>query len=84
MYSCSLARSTPGASIQASGIIVSSHLIRTHCRRSRGQPAGQHVELGMRDIFRGKLCVFLRWRRGVTGTDNKIGRNRHLPKPLQA
>jgi hypothetical protein len=37
MFSCSLARSTPGASIQASGnCLVQPN--RSHCRRSGGQP----------------------------------------------
>ncbi|HYR41407.1 MAG TPA: hypothetical protein VER98_00145 [Terriglobia bacterium] len=49
------------------GIIVSSHLIALIVEDLVANWTGQHVELGMRDIFRGKLSVFLRWRRGVTG-----------------
>jgi hypothetical protein len=49
------------------GVIVSSHLIALIVEDLVANRTRQHVELGMRDIFRGKLSVFLRWRRGVTG-----------------
>ena len=54
------------------GIIVPPHLIALIVEDLVANRTGQHVELGMRDIFRGKLSVFLRRRRGVTGTDNKL------------
>jgi len=62
------------------GIVIPSHLVALIAENLMANGTGQHVEPGMRDIVRGKLGIFLRRRCRVSGTDNDVSRNLHLPK----
>lgn len=63
------------------GIVVASHLIALIVEYLMANLTRQHVELGMRDIFRSKLGVFLGRRCCVARTNNDIRWDCRLPKP---
>jgi hypothetical protein len=81
MYSCSLARFTPVGIDAGLRIIIPPNLVALIDEDFVVNLTGKHLELRVRNIFRGKLGVFL-WRRcGITRTNNDIRRDHHLPQP---